>query len=138
MTRTALNTLFEPAATAQAAPRVVAPEPLVVTRPWGRFEQFCLNEPVTVKIITVEPGAVLSLQRHAHRSELWVALDPTLQVEVEGKTWQPAVGERVWIPAGAAHRLAAPGERGGRILEISFGHFDEDDIERLADQYGRA
>ena len=42
----------------------------VVERPWGRFEQFTLNEPTTVKTITVEPGHRLSLQRHEHRRRL--------------------------------------------------------------------
>lgn len=114
------------------------PDPLHVDRPWGSFTQFCLNQPVTVKIISVAGGCELSLQRHRLRSELWIPLDSTLRVEVDGRTWQPAVNEPVWVPAGAAHRLAALGEAGGRILEVAFGHFDEADIERLADHYGRA
>jgi mannose-1-phosphate guanylyltransferase/mannose-6-phosphate isomerase len=121
-----------------ATPPVELPEALTDYRPWGSFTQYCLNEPVTVKIITVTGGAELSLQRHRHRSELWIALDPTLRVEVDGRAWQPAVNEQVWIPAGATHRVAAPGVQGGRILEVAFGHFDEDDIERLCDRYGRA
>jgi mannose-6-phosphate isomerase len=121
-----------------AAPPQQAPEPLTSERPWGRFTQYCLNEPATVKIIEVKAGSELSLQRHRHRAELWVPLDPTLQVEVDGRVWQPAVDEPVWIPAGATHRLSAPGSRGGRILEVGFGHFDEGDIERLSDRYGRA
>ncbi len=116
----------------------VAPQPLVSHRPWGGFTQFCLNEPVTVKIITVDPGCELSLQRHRRRAELWLPLDPTLQVEVDGRVWCPTVQEPVWIPAGVAHRLSAPGGQGGRLLEVAFGHFDEDDIERLSDRYGRA
>ena len=119
-------------------PPLRAPEPVFSERPWGRFTQYCLNEPTTVKIIEVKAGSELSLQRHRDRAELWVPLDPTLQVEVDGRTWRPAVDEPVWIPAGATHRLSAPGERGGRILELGFGHFDEDDIERLSDRYGRA
>src|SRR5436190_19922332 len=115
-----------------------APESLTSHRPWGSFTQYCLNEPVTVKIIAVKPGAELSLQRHRRRAELWIPLDGTLRVEVDGRAWQPTISEEVWIPAGAAHRLAAPGDQGGRILEVAFGRFDEDDIERLQDRYGRA
>jgi mannose-6-phosphate isomerase len=121
-----------------APPPERAPEPLTSERPWGRFTQYCLNEPATVKIIEVKAGSELSLQRHRHRAELWVPLDATLQVEVDGRVWQPAVDELVWIPAGATHRLSAPGTEGGRILEVGFGHFDEGDIERLSDRYGRA
>jgi mannose-6-phosphate isomerase len=121
-----------------APPPERAPEPLTSERPWGRFTQYCLNQPATVKIIEVKAGSELSLQRHRHRAELWVPLDPTLQVEVNGRVWQPVVDELVWIPAGATHRLSAPGAEGGRILEVGFGHFDEGDIERLSDRYGRA
>ena len=122
----------------RTAPPERAPEPLTSERPWGRFTQYSLNEPTTVKIIEVTAGSELSLQRHRHRAELWIPLDPTLQVEVDGRAWRPAVDEPVWIPAGATHRLSAPGEQGGRILEVGFGHFDEEDIERLSDRYGRA
>ena len=120
-----------------APPPAQAPQALNVRRPWGQFTQYCLNEPVTVKIITVDAGSELSLQRHRRRSELWIALDPTLQVEIDARAWRPAVDEEVWIPAGATHRLSAPGAQSGRVLEVAFGHFDEDDIERLDDAYGR-
>ena len=119
-------------------PPATQPEHVTSTRPWGGFTQYCLNEAVTVKIIEVSAGAELSLQRHGHRAELWIALDNTIQVEVDGRTWRPAIHEEVWIPAGATHRLSAPGDRAGRILEVAFGHFDESDIERLSDRYGRA
>ena len=42
---------------------------LVSERPWGQFTRFACNTPVTVKIITVEPGQRLSLQRHELRGE---------------------------------------------------------------------
>lgn len=130
--------MTESQSTQRPAPPESQPTPITSQRPWGGFTQFSLNEPVTVKIIEVKAKAELSLQRHAHRAELWVALDRGLQVEVDGRAWQPAVEEQVWIPAGATHRLSAPGDQGGRILEVAFGHFDEDDIERLSDRYGRA
>ena len=43
-------------------------------RPWGKFEQFCHNEEVTVKIITVNPNSRLSLQYHNNRDEFWRVL----------------------------------------------------------------
>jgi mannose-6-phosphate isomerase len=120
-------------------PTPPADQPKSVTsrRPWGGFTQYCLNTQSTVKLIEVAAGSELSLQRHSHRAELWIALDDSLLVEVAGRSWTPAAHEEIWIPAGATHRLSAPGERGGRIVEVAFGHFDEDDIERLSDRYGR-
>lgn len=110
---------------------------VVDERPWGRFEQFTHNEPTTVKIITVEAGHRLSLQRHQHRDELWTILDGALRVEVDGQVWDAASGEKVWVPRGTTHRVAAADGVTGRFLEVAFGHFDEDDIERLADDYAR-
>jgi mannose-1-phosphate guanylyltransferase/mannose-6-phosphate isomerase len=106
-------------------------------RPWGAFERFTLNEPSTVKIITVDAGQTLSLQRHEHRDELWVALDPDLVFEIDGEVITPEVGDRALIRAGQTHRLSSSGAT-ARIVEIAFGHFDEDDIERLEDAYGRS
>lgn len=114
-----------------------AADVFVVERPWGRFQQFTHNEPVTVKTITVDPGQRLSLQRHRVRSELWQVLDGPLDITVDDRHWSAAPGELVWVARGAVHRIGNPGAEPGRILEIAFGHFDEDDIERLEDDYAR-
>lgn len=107
------------------------------SKPWGTFEQYTLNQNSTVKVITVSPGSRLSLQRHRKREELWVVLDEGLEAEIEGEVQVPRRGERVLVPQGSAHRLANPSTSEVRVLEISFGNFDEDDIERLEDDYGR-
>lgn len=109
----------------------------VAERPWGQFQQFVLNEPVTVKLITVEPGHRLSLQRHGERDEMWQVLDVPMDVQVGDRSWTAEVGERVYVPGGSLHRLGNSGDRPGRILEIAFGAFDEADIERLDDDYTR-
>lgn len=106
-------------------------------RPWGGFEQFTLNQRTTVKVISVAPGQRLSLQRHRLRGEMWHVLDGPLEVTVGAKTWTAAVGEAIWIPQGETHRAANPGAHQARFLEVAFGHFDEDDIERLEDDYDR-
>lgn len=106
-------------------------------RPWGAFRRFTLNQASTVKIITVNPGQVLSLQLHRHRDELWVALDPGLQVTVGERTWQPEPCEEIYIPRRTRHRAAGAGPCPSRWLEIAFGEFDEEDIVRLQDHYGR-
>lgn len=108
-----------------------------VERPWGNFRQFVSNEQVTVKIITVAPGHRLSLQRHEHRGEMWQVLDVPIDVTVDDRTWSAEVGETVWVPRGAVHRMGNSGSAPGRLLEVGFGHFDESDIERLQDDYAR-
>lgn len=109
---------------------------MVDERPWGGFRQHTQNEPTTVKLITVEAGQAQSLQRHRERDELWIVLDDGMQVELDGEQLTPAAGDELFIPRGTTHRISG-GERAGRFVEIVFGHFDEDDIERLEDRYGR-
>ncbi|MDQ3953391.1 MAG: phosphomannose isomerase type II C-terminal cupin domain [Actinomycetota bacterium] len=105
-------------------------------RPWGGFRQFAHNALCTVKILTVTDGQILSLQSHRHRDELWVVLDEGLKVEIDGQEHLAHPGDEFVIPRGARHRVGSAGGT-GRILEISFGEFDEDDIERYEDRYGR-
>jgi mannose-6-phosphate isomerase len=111
------------------------PPSVKVEKPWGYFEQYTHNLPCTVKIITVAPGGTLSRQYHTKRDELWVVLDRGACVELDGEVLYPEVEEKLFIPRETVHRLSSEG--GVRVLEISFGEFDEDDIVRLEDVYGR-
>ena len=115
------------------------PETLHIEKPWGCFDQYALNTTCTVKILTCKPGERLSLQKHAHRDELWVALDDGVVVDLDGKTLYPLKGQEMWLPKGSVHRLRceASTKQPVRVLEISLGNFDENDIERLEDDYGR-
>ena len=107
-----------------------------VEKPWGNFRQFSLNELSTVKILTVASGQLLSAQKHKSRDELWIVLDPGLRVELDDEVFHPQVGEVFVITRKTKHRLGSDGPE-GRVLEISFGFFDENDIERYEDIYGR-
>jgi mannose-1-phosphate guanylyltransferase/mannose-6-phosphate isomerase len=116
----------------------VGPQVTDCEKPWGRFEQFAHNVPCTVKVIAVNPGGILSLQYHHKRDELWVVLDEGVRVEVGEDVLLPKPGDRLFIPRGTVHRLSGVGEGSARVLEVSFGLFDEEDIVRLDDVYGRA
>lgn len=105
------------------------------TRPWGNFKVFASNEKCTVKIIHVNANGKLSKQYHNKREELWVMLDDGLVVELDNKLIYPAKGDEILIPCNAVHRLSS--EKGGDVLEVSFGEFDEGDIVRVEDVYGR-
>jgi mannose-6-phosphate isomerase len=115
------------------------PKTLHVDKPWGSFDQYVLNSLCTVKILTCNPGQQLSLQRHKHRSELWIALDTGVIIELDGRILTPDKGAEVWLPAGSVHRLSCASQTSHpvRVMEISLGTFDENDIERLEDVYGR-
>ncbi|RJQ37506.1 cupin domain-containing protein [Candidatus Parcubacteria bacterium] len=108
--------------------------------PWGKEVLLWggLGAPVTVKILTVNPGQRFSLQRHRHRMEHWTVLSPEGGIIRIGDQEYPAEqGKEFTVPAGALHRMTAP--QGGElsVLEIATGKFDQDDIERLEDDYGR-
>jgi mannose-6-phosphate isomerase len=106
-------------------------------RPWGKFRSFPHRAAGALKIITVDPGGILSLQTHSRRAEFWVALDEGLELTVGGRTWRPAPNEEIFIPRGAAHRLRNAGSAPARVMEIWLGDSDESDIVRLDDAYGR-
>jgi len=110
---------------------------IVSQRPWGEFMQLACNTPVTVKLITIAPGQRLSLQRHEQRGELWQILDGPIDVTIGTFERMATPGEIVWIPQGTVHRMTNSGDTPRRVLELAFGPFDEDDIERLDDDYGR-
>lgn len=105
-------------------------------RPWGSFERFTANEPATVKILHVESGKRFSLQKHAHRAEYWRVIEGSGRATSGDNVRDVIVGDTIEVPVGAAHRLEG-GPDGIRVLEIALGAFDEGDIERLEDDFGR-
>ena len=106
-------------------------------RPWGNFERFTLNEKTTVKIITVNEGEAISLQTHTHRQEFWRVIAGSGIVHIAGKDNEAETGDMFFTPAHTEHRITG-GPGGLKCLEIAFGDFDENDIKRLEDRYGRA
>ncbi|HET9641740.1 MAG TPA: phosphomannose isomerase type II C-terminal cupin domain [Candidatus Paceibacterota bacterium] len=105
-------------------------------RPWGNFERFTLNEKTTVKIITVGPGEAFSLQTHARRDEFWRVLAGSGTIRIGDDDHPAKAGDTFWSPRGTIHRTTG-GPEGITFLEIAFGEFDEADITRLEDRYGR-
>jgi mannose-6-phosphate isomerase len=101
------------------------------------FATYAHNEQVTVKILTINHGEQLSVQYHQHRSECWRVLSGAGDV-LQGDVWQPcAAGDEFVIAQGQQHALRA-GTQQLVVLEIARGDFDEDDIVRVSDVYGRA
>jgi mannose-6-phosphate isomerase-like protein (cupin superfamily) len=105
-------------------------------RPWGLFRRFTNNVPSTVKIITVKPNEELSLQSHKSREEFWRVIKGDGIFEVGDKKYIVEEGIEQSIPFKTKHKMQA-GSDGMEVLEISFGEFDEGDIVRYEDKYGR-
>ncbi|MEI6238561.1 MAG: phosphomannose isomerase type II C-terminal cupin domain [bacterium] len=98
-------------------------------RTWGWFERFSLNEPVTVKILNIKDGHFTSLQRHENREEFWHILSGNLSIIINDTVWNAVAGDQFTVPVGAKHQLKAVGSD-AKVLEISRGNFDENDITR--------
>lgn len=105
-------------------------------RPWGKFEQFCLNEVCTVKLHYIKPGEMWSLQYHQKRDEFLKIVQGQAKVTLGDKVTQAKEGDEFFVPRKTRHRVEAGSER-VKVLEISFGQFEEGDEVRLEDKYGR-
>lgn len=118
----------------------------IENRPWGSFEilsSFALagqpDQDVCVKKIVVKPLARLSYQSHKQRSEQWKFVQGRGLVILDGVENTVVAGSLINIPVGTKHRVSNTGADKDLIfIEISTGHFDENDIERFEDDYGRA
>ena len=106
-------------------------------RPWGTFRRFPHEGVSSIKVITVNPGGILSLQYHNKRDEFWVILDDGLEMTAGDRVWRPAAGEEIWIPKGTKHRARGVGEKPARFFELWVGPSEEDDIVRVEDAYHR-
>ena len=107
-------------------------------RPWGWFQTMDDGPRFKVKRICVKPGAQLSLQQHWHRSEHWVVVTGTAVVTRDDENFILRENESTFVPAGTVHRLANPGQVELHMVEVQSGEYvGEDDIVRIADDYGR-
>lgn len=110
-------------------------------RPWGFFKDLSHTSNWHVKTIHVKKDAILSLQIHKKREEHWFVVEGA----IIGEVWYGddkverilKVGDEMVVPIGVKHRISA--YKGDAVLvEISLGKFDENDIKRYDDEYGRS
>ena len=113
--------------------------PAAVRRPWGTYATLKEENGYKVKRITVNPGQSLSLQYHHHRAEHWVVVEGTAVVQVGDEEHITLPGQYRYIPLKEKHRLTNTGQDKLVLIEVQCGgYLGEDDIVRLADDYGRA
>ena len=109
-----------------------------VFRPWGSYDSIDGDDGFQVKRLIVNPGAVLSLQKHARRAEHWVIVRGKAQITRNDDVFDLGVNESTYIAIGDVHRIANPFDEPVHIIEVQCGDYlGEDDIVRLEDNYGR-
>ena len=107
-------------------------------RPWGWYEVIDQGERFKVKNIEVKPGHRLSLQKHHHRTEHWIVVSGTAEVQLNEDKQLLGENQSMYIPLGCMHRLSNPGKIPLKIIEVQSGpYLEEDDIERFEDDHGR-
>ena len=79
--------------------------PMIVDKPWGKVATYALNQPSSVRVITVEPGQETSVHYHRMRDEMWVVLDPGLTIEIGNRVVEAQPGEEFMVPAEETHRI---------------------------------
>jgi mannose-1-phosphate guanylyltransferase/mannose-6-phosphate isomerase len=109
-----------------------------VFRPWGSYDSLENMPGFQVKRLIVNPGAVLSLQKHARRAEHWVVVQGKARITKNDDVFDMEVNESTYIAIGDVHRIANPFDEPAHIIEVQCGDYlGEDDIVRLEDNYGR-
>lgn len=109
-----------------------------VFRPWGWYDNLQDGDGFKVKLIQVEPGAKLSLQKHLYRAEHWIVVKGVAKVTCGDRVFNLYENQSTFIPLGEIHRLSNPGKKSLEMIEVQSGsYFGEDDIIRFDDKYGR-
>ena len=107
-------------------------------RPWGNYLAIANGENWLVKLIEVNPGASLSLQKHKFRVEHWIVVKGTAKIRIGDKNTILKENQSTFIPLGALHQLSNPEKSTLKIIEVQSGSIlSEEDIERFDDIYGR-
>ena len=66
---------------------------MIVDKPWGKVATYALNQPASVRVITVESGQETSVHYHQMRDEMWVVLDPGLLIQIGERAVEAEPGE---------------------------------------------
>jgi mannose-6-phosphate isomerase-like protein (cupin superfamily) len=118
-------------------------------RPWGSMIKFLENKQGTTKVLMVNKGEALSLQYHEKRDQLYFMLDDNFMITIgdDGKAKdkdskvrlvEAKKGDMFVFNKQTIHRAEYKGDKPfGMYLEVAVGEYNEKDIVRLADRYGR-
>ena len=107
-------------------------------KPWGYYNNLLEESYTKVKKILIKPGHAPSYQYHFKRSEIWIIVKGKAKVKIEDVIKYYKKGDIIKIPLNAKHQILNIGDSDLVFIEIQLGaSFEEDDIIRLEDMYGR-
>lgn len=112
-----------------------------VISPWGLNEiieaRHDAGEDTCIKLITINAGNMLSLQRHRARKEVWDVLQGELTAILDGVRHDVPAGGSLFIAEGAVHCMINLSATPVVVRETQTGICREKDNIRLLDGNGR-
>ncbi len=84
---------------------------MIVEKPWGKVTTYALNQPSSVRIITIEPAQETSEHYHQLRDEMWIVLDPGLVIQIGNRVVEAHPGDEFVVSAEEPHRIRNVGEK---------------------------
>ncbi len=109
-----------------------------VERPWGNYKVLQFEETFQVKQLIIYPEKRLSLQSHRYRAEHWFIVSGNGIVQIDHKEFEISAGDSVDIGVETKHRISCTSNHPLIFIEVQTGSsFDENDIERFEDDFGR-
>jgi mannose-6-phosphate isomerase-like protein (cupin superfamily) len=109
-------------------------QPKVVDKPWGREIWYAHTDRYAGKVLEVDEGHVLSLQKHEVKHETLYLQSGRMRFTLADQVFEWLPGQCVEIPPDTIHRMEALED--SVILETSTPELE--DVVRLEDRYGRA
>jgi len=101
-----------------------------MVRKWGFYITFLSMKGFKLKLLFFRKGKSCSLQRHNHRSELWLFLSGSGVMENNSSIEGLSGGDYEHVPLGNWHRFTA--NKLTVVLEVQYGEEClESDIERI-------
>lgn len=109
-----------------------------IYKPWGWHESLLKYPGYQIKILHVDPNGKLSLQSHRRRTEHWIVLEGTAQIQKNNKIFSLSINESTCIDKNDKHMLWNDESTPLKLIEIQIGDYlEEDDIIRFNDIYDR-
>jgi mannose-6-phosphate isomerase-like protein (cupin superfamily) len=109
-----------------------------IPKPWGHELIWTHTERYVGKLIVIEAGRRLSLQKHLHKDESILVISGRMRLSLEAddgtvQETEMGPGDHCRIPTGRLHRFSAIELT--EIVEVSTPELD--DVVRIEDDFGR-